>query len=126
MAEALSLSEATVSRRSARVRACLRERLAATFSRYSFSSEERSELARSGLAPNPNPGAEAAFDAALAEVFHRLAARRHEGLHPAAARAVGTAADETGALARLRALLAARGARLPFVRPALLRSGVPG
>mgnify|MGYP001246028676 CR=1 FL=1 len=72
VADSLALSEATVSRRAAGVRECVRARLAETFAKYSFSTEERAELARNGLAPNPNKGEDAAFDAAVAEVVHRI------------------------------------------------------
>jgi RNA polymerase sigma factor (sigma-70 family) len=72
VAEALGLSEATVSRRAASVRTRLRERLAETFTKYSFSDEEQAELARNGLEPNPNKADDAAFDAAVAEVVHRI------------------------------------------------------
>src|SRR5262249_29459952 len=99
VAEALALSEATVSRRAAAVRACLRGRLAETFDRYSFSSEERSELARNGLEPNPNKEDEAAFDAAVAEVFHRINAAERIDV-PGSPDAPRPAAEEAGALAR--------------------------
>jgi RNA polymerase sigma factor (sigma-70 family) len=72
VAEALALSEATVSRRTAAVRERLRARLAETFAKYSFSAEEHAELARNHLGPNPNKGEDAAFDAAVAEVVHRI------------------------------------------------------
>ena len=72
VAESLALSEATVSRRTAGVRERVRARLAETFTKYSFSAEEQAELARNGLAPNPNKGEDAAFDAAVAEVVHRI------------------------------------------------------
>jgi RNA polymerase sigma factor (sigma-70 family) len=76
VAESLALSEATVSRRAAVVREALRSRLAETFTKYSFSSEEQAELARNGLAANPNKGEDAAFDAAVAEVVHRIQLQR--------------------------------------------------
>lgn len=72
VAESLALSEATVSRRAAAVRERVRARLAETFTKYSFSCEEQAELARNGLEPNPKKGEEAAFDAAVAEVVHRI------------------------------------------------------
>jgi RNA polymerase sigma factor (sigma-70 family) len=72
VAEALALSEATISRRAAAVRERLRARLAETFTKYSFSSEEQAELARNGLEPNPNKGDDAAFDAAVADVVQRI------------------------------------------------------
>ena len=72
VAEAMATSEATVSRRVAAVRQRVRVRLIDTFTKYSFSSEEHAELARNGLEPNPNKGEDAAFDAAVAEVVHRI------------------------------------------------------
>jgi len=72
VAEALALSEATVSRRVAGVRERIRGRLAEVFVKYSFSDEERDELLRKGLDPNPTKGDDAAFDAVLAEVYHSM------------------------------------------------------
>ena len=99
VAEALATSEATVSRRAATVRERLRQRLSETFAKYSFSPEELAELARNGLAPNPNKGADAAFDAALAEVVQRIQLQSQD---PAPAPASGV---EPGPLARLLRLL---------------------
>jgi len=73
--EALALSEATVSRRLSGVRERIRLQLAGVFAKYSFSDEERDELRRKGLGPNPTKGEEATFDAVLAEVYHRFAER---------------------------------------------------
>ncbi len=75
VAEALALSEATVSRRVAAVRSELRTRLAEVFTKYSFASEEWEELARNGLDPNPTKGGDATFDAAIGEVYHRFLGR---------------------------------------------------
>ncbi len=72
VARALGFSEATVSRRLASVRAKVRTRLTEVFSKYSFTPEEWEELSRNGLDPNPNKSAEAAFDEALADVYHRF------------------------------------------------------
>jgi RNA polymerase sigma factor (sigma-70 family) len=72
VAESLALSEATVSRRVAGVRAVLRARMSETFARYSFSSEDWAELGRNGLETNPNKGEDAAFDTAVAEVVQRI------------------------------------------------------
>jgi RNA polymerase sigma factor (sigma-70 family) len=82
VAEALATSEATVSRRVAAVRERLRARLLETFVKYSFSSEEQAELARNGLGPNPNKGEDAAFDAAVAEVVHRIHLRAPAAASP--------------------------------------------
>lgn len=89
VAAALDLSEATISRRTAVVRERVLARLAETFTKYSFSIEEQAELARNGLAPNPNKGAEAAFDAAVSEVVHRI---QHQSPAPPEAKA----RDEVG------------------------------
>jgi len=70
--EGLALSEATVSRRLSGVRERIRSRLAEMFVKYSFSDEERDELLRKGLDPNPTKGDDAAFDAVLAEVYHSM------------------------------------------------------
>jgi len=80
VARALGFSEATVSRRLASVRTRVRARLTEVFSKYSFTPEEWEELSRNGLDPNPNKSAEAAFDEALADVYHRfsLAEESHE------------------------------------------------
>jgi hypothetical protein len=75
VAEALGTSEATISRRLKGVRADLRTRLHEVFSKYSFTAEEWGELERNGLVLNPNKSGEAAFDEAVAEVFHRLSQR---------------------------------------------------
>jgi RNA polymerase sigma factor (sigma-70 family) len=101
VAEALATSEATVSRRTGAVRTRVRQRLAEVFAKYSFSSEEQAELARNGLEPNPNKGEDAAFDAAVAEVVHRIHLRT-----PAPTPVPGTPASEPGPLARVvRSLL---------------------
>lgn len=85
VAAALGVSEPTISRRVARVRDVLRRRLAEVVSVYSFTQDEADEPARNGLALNPKQvdvggGAEmdAAFDQALAEVYHRQAELRRE------------------------------------------------
>ena len=72
VAQSLGTSEATISRRLASVRTRLREHLTEVFSKYSFTQEEWEELERNGLDPSPNKRDDAAFDEAIAEVFHRL------------------------------------------------------
>ncbi len=72
VAALLGTSEATVSRRVAAVRARIRARLVAVFSRYSFTQEDWEDLGRNGLDPNPNKEHEASFDEALSEVYHRF------------------------------------------------------
>jgi RNA polymerase sigma factor (sigma-70 family) len=74
VADALGISEPTVSRRAAKVRDLLRSTLAQVILAYSFTSEERDELARQGLQQGvaSDPAADAAFDDALANVYHTL------------------------------------------------------
>jgi len=94
VAESLDISEATVSRRTAAVRERLRLRLAETFTKYSFSSDEQAELERNGLVPNPNKGGEAVFDAAVAEVVHRIQQQSPES--PSASAPTGAPAPRAG------------------------------
>jgi RNA polymerase sigma factor (sigma-70 family) len=101
VAEALGLSEATVSRRAASVRTRLRAHLAETFTKYSFSDEEQAELARNGLEPNPNKADDAAFDAAVAEVVHRIHLQPHPThVTPASAGAPGPRGSTLGRVVR--------------------------
>lgn len=87
VAEQLGVSEPTVSRRLAKVRDALREKLREVISTYSFTAEEQQEAERHGLpAPvaKPRPASErnpdeppapksedALFDEAVAEIYHR-------------------------------------------------------
>lgn len=75
VAEALGISEPTVSRRLAKVREALRRRLGEVIMTYSFTSEELGEAERNGLAVNPKeasgPEDDASFDDAIAEIYHR-------------------------------------------------------
>ncbi len=75
VAASLGTSEPTVSRRLAEVRERLRRRLFELLARYSFTEEELSEARRNGLDINPNKADDAGFDEAVAEVYHRIAAR---------------------------------------------------
>lgn len=75
VAASLGISEPTVSRRLGQVRERLRARLGEVFARFSFTEDEIAELERNGLAGSPNKGADAAFDEALGEIYHRLAER---------------------------------------------------
>lgn len=79
VAESLGLSPATVSRRLGAVRAALRGHLEQVFARFSFTEEEREELRRNGLDPDPKKEDDARFDEALAEIYHRVAHRRAQG-----------------------------------------------
>jgi RNA polymerase sigma factor (sigma-70 family) len=69
--EALGMSEATVSRRLARLRQGLRAHLSDVFARYSFGSEDEAEIERNGLDPSPNKASDALFDEAVGEVHRR-------------------------------------------------------
>lgn len=73
VAAALGTSEPTVSRRLAKVRQMLREKLQEVISTYSFTQDELQEAARNGLELNPKtPDADdALFDEAIADIYHR-------------------------------------------------------
>ena len=71
VAEALGISEPTVSRRLARVRDALRVRMVEVMTRYSFTDEEAREAERNGLQTNPKKADDALFDEAVAEIMHR-------------------------------------------------------
>lgn len=71
VAEALGTSEPTVSRRLAKVRVVLRQRLEEVLTTYSFTQEEREEASRKGLELNPTKADDALFDEAVADVYHR-------------------------------------------------------
>jgi len=78
VAEALGVSEPTISRRLSRVRDVLRQRLSEVMLKYSFTQEEVAEAARNGVDPNPTKAADALFDDAMAEIYHRQMALRRE------------------------------------------------
>jgi len=75
VADALGISEPTVSRRLARVRDMLRARLEEVIATYSFTEDEREEAARNGLLKAPKQERETAddvlFDEAIGEIYHR-------------------------------------------------------
>lgn len=75
VAEALGISEPTVSRRLAKVRDVLRERLVDVIRIYSFTEDEKDEAARNGLLATPKQERSAAddalFDEAICEIYHR-------------------------------------------------------
>lgn len=71
VAEAMGISEPTVSRRLARVRDALRVRLVEVISTYSFSEDEQSEAERNGLALSPSNADDAMFDEAIGEIYRR-------------------------------------------------------
>jgi RNA polymerase sigma factor (sigma-70 family) len=74
VAEALGVSEPTVSRRLAKIRDLLRSRLCEVVATYSFTDDEREEAERNGLTLNPKSTAErpddALFDEAISEIYH--------------------------------------------------------
>jgi len=82
VAQALGTSEPTVSRRLKKVREALRTNLLEVFSKYSFTEEEWLELSRNGLDLSPNKSEDAAFDEAVADIYHRLSRRAGEGRGP--------------------------------------------
>jgi RNA polymerase sigma factor (sigma-70 family) len=71
VAEAVGVSEPTVSRRLAKVRDLLRARVAETVATFSFTEDELQEGERKGLVQSPNKADDALFDEAVAEIFHR-------------------------------------------------------
>ena len=79
VATALGVSEPTISRRLAKVRGLLREKLSEVMEKYSFTEEERAEATRNGVDPNPSKADDALFDEALADIYHRqMALRRND------------------------------------------------
>lgn len=79
VAEALGMSEPTVSRRLAKIRDLLRGRVAEVVQTYSFTADEAGEPERNGLVLDPNKADDAMFDEAIAEIYHRsLELRRTE------------------------------------------------
>lgn len=75
VADALGISEPTVSRRLAKVRDALRARMAEVIATYSFTEDEREEGARNGLLKAPKQDRavadDALFDEAIGEIYHR-------------------------------------------------------
>lgn len=77
VAEALGVSEPTVSRRLAKVRGKLRSRVAEMVETYSFTEDERTEAERNGLRLSPKQETagegpdDALFDEAIAEIYHQ-------------------------------------------------------
>lgn len=81
VAGTLGISEPTVSRRLAKVREVLRRRLSEVMAVYSFTAEEFSEAARNGLETSPKQdqaAADAMFDEAVGEIYHRQMELRRE------------------------------------------------
>jgi len=83
VAEALGISEPTVSRRLAKVRSLLRVKLVEVISTYSFTDDERKEAERNGIKLDPKKPVGTAgessgsaaddqfFDEAICEIYHR-------------------------------------------------------
>jgi RNA polymerase sigma factor (sigma-70 family) len=69
VADALGISEPTVSRRLAKVREALRQRLNEVISTYSFTPDEIAEPERNGLVLNPTKADDALFDDAIADIY---------------------------------------------------------
>ncbi len=67
----LGVSEPTVSRRLAKVRVLLRDRLREVIATYSFTEDEMAEAGRFGLELNPSKSDDALFDEAVAEIYLR-------------------------------------------------------
>ncbi len=78
VAAALGISEPTVSRRLAKIRDLLRERLREVISTYSFTQDEMDEPTRNGLDLNPTKEDDAAFDQCIHEIYHIQAQLRRE------------------------------------------------
>lgn len=71
VAEAMGVSEPTVSRRLAKVRDLMRERIAEVVATYSFTEDELSEMRASGLTTPNGRVDDQAFDECLAEIYHK-------------------------------------------------------
>lgn len=86
VAEALGMSEPTVSRRLARVRETLRANLAQVVAMYSFTADEAAEPARNGIDLNSKKEDDLLFDEAVGEVLrhHRDQPRAASGTSGAA------------------------------------------
>lgn len=81
VAEALGISEPTVSRRLAKVRDTLRARLREVVATYSFTEEEMVEPERNGLALNPTKADDAMFDEAVGDIYARQTELRARDLN---------------------------------------------
>ncbi|MBC8327882.1 MAG: sigma-70 family RNA polymerase sigma factor [Planctomycetes bacterium] len=69
VAEAIGMSEPTVSRRLKKVRDALRVQVQEVLATFSFTDEEVAEARRNGLELNPNKADDSRFDDALAEIL---------------------------------------------------------
>jgi len=71
VADAMAMSEPTVSRRMAKVRDVLRLRLSEVMATYCFTEEEMAEITQNGITLDPKQQDDAAFDEAIGELFRR-------------------------------------------------------
>ncbi len=71
VADAMGVSEPTVSRKLMKVRELLRARLHEVVMTYSFTREELEEAERNNLATNPTKGDDALFDEAIGDIYRR-------------------------------------------------------
>jgi len=71
VADAMGMSEPTISRRLAKVREVLRLRLIEVMRTYSFTEDEMAEAKRNGLDLNPTKADDASFDEAVADLYHK-------------------------------------------------------
>lgn len=78
VADAMGMSEPTVSRRLAKVREVLRIRLTEVVKTYSFTDDELGEAARNGLELNPSKAEDTAFDEAVSDLYHKHVELRRE------------------------------------------------
>jgi RNA polymerase sigma factor (sigma-70 family) len=71
VADAMDISEPTVSRRLAKVRELMRVKLSDVIRTYSFTDDERDEAERNGLTLNPTKADDVMFDEAVGEIYQR-------------------------------------------------------
>lgn len=83
VAEALGMSEPTVSRRLSKVRTTLRRRVSEVIATYSFTADELGEGERNNLASDPTKASDASFDEAIAELYHQAIESQQGGFPPA-------------------------------------------
>lgn len=78
VAEAMAISEPTVSRRLARVRDVLRARLSDVMRAYSFTDDELREAENNGIALGGASSDDALFDEAIGEIYQRQVESRRQ------------------------------------------------
>lgn len=82
VAEALGISEPTVSRRLAKVREMVRQRLQEVVATYSFTADEFAEAERNGVPLTPSNSDDALFDEAIGEIYSRQVELRASDQRP--------------------------------------------